>query len=170
MEALQFITNYRGTNYYLGDVTKDVFIHFTLSDRANGIKASGALLNNPPYEKFGIDGVQAVSSLYGTHVPGVQTTHLRTPDFVAVVFRTNAQPKVGHCEEVIWPGDVPVSDFRIVQPAEAVSMLRGTDENICVIYDPNHPWLDEMKKRQQPPQPDQNTVEAWVRRNCKFSV
>jgi len=168
--SMELIANYKGTNYYLADVSQDTFVHFTLSNRARAIQQSGSLLGNSPFGGTGIAGVQAVSTTFGKHVPGVQYTHLNSPDVVAIAFKTTAQPKVGHVEEVIWPGDVPVSDLKIMDLASAISMLHGTDDEICVIYDPNHPWIEELKKRMAQEQSPQISAEAWVRRNCKFSV
>lgn len=119
---------------YLGDVSRDTFIHFTPKSRAEQIVKAGRLLMKPPYDKFGTDTVDAVSLTYGSYVPGVQVTHTKTTPgdpMVAVVFKTAVKPTVGYSEEVKWNRDVPFRGrAKIVPLNRAVSMLRSTPEKI----------------------------------------
>jgi hypothetical protein len=82
-------------DYYLMDLARDEFVHFTPRDRAKQILASGKLLMRPPYEKFGIDAVAAISTVWGSWVPGVQTTHSVSSDLVAIRFKTQTMPEYG---------------------------------------------------------------------------
>ncbi len=50
-------------DFYLMDLSRDRFVHFTTRDRAAEIMESGRLLMRPPYKKFGIDAVAAVSTV-----------------------------------------------------------------------------------------------------------
>jgi hypothetical protein len=109
---------------YFMDVKNDRFVHFTPRARAKEIIQSGKLLMRPPYKKFGIDAVTAVSLVWGAFVPAVQTTHSGDRDLVAVVFRTNAIPKIGYTEEVVWERDVPLKKPRVVEAKRAITMLR----------------------------------------------
>lgn len=118
-------------HWYLGDVRKDSFIHFTPASYAKEIVESGKLLANPPHPKFGIAGVQAISLGYGKVVPGVQSTHIKTKEpIVAVWFKTNAVPKVGYGEEVIWPRDVPLINPKILSADKAWALLRKAPERL----------------------------------------
>lgn len=104
----------------------DSFIHFTTAKRAEEILASGKLLVNPPYQKFGIAGVQAISVNHGNYVPGTQNTHIDTSDdsgIVAVWFTTNTLPKYGYVEEVIWSKDVNLVKAKIISKDDAISRL-----------------------------------------------
>lgn len=87
------------------------------------------LLVNPPYERFGIAGVQAVSTNYGEFVPGVQLDHLRKNDglkrVVAIVFRTDTQPRHGYIEEIVWNTDVNLIDAKIISIKSAISLLNN---------------------------------------------
>lgn len=116
-------------NLYLGDLGQDEFVHFTPTERALEILASGKLLMNPPYKKFGIDAVAAVSTKWGWNVPGVQTTHIKG-DQVGIVFQTSTEPKYGAVEEVIWEQDVTLKRARVVPFNVAISMLRRTPERL----------------------------------------
>lgn len=120
-------------------LTEDSFIHFTYEDRARQIVEEGVLLANPPFQKFGIVGVQAVSVMHGQYVPKVQTTHLHDSDqkVVAIHFRTDTMPKIGYPEEVIWPEntDVNLIGARIISAQQAVSMLSSEDEDYTLIYE-----------------------------------
>jgi len=124
---------WQGGKIYRADVRRDAFVHFTPRSRARQILESGKLLSEPPHEKMGIAGVQAVSLGYGESVPAVQTTHIRESDAdptVAVVFRTRTTPSHGHSEEVVWDGDVDLADARIVGADEATDMLRRAPRKI----------------------------------------
>ena len=121
----------------------DSFIHFTYDDRAQEIIDSGKLLANPPYAKFGIAGVQAISVKFGVFVPGVQLTHLmktRREDqkIVAVMFKTRTMPKVGYPEEVIWPEgvDVELNNPKIISVVQARRILAPrSDQDYRIIYE-----------------------------------
>jgi len=98
---------YGSAQIYLMDIKKDRFVHFTLEDRIPEILASGKLMFNPPYEKFGIEEVAAISIVWGKYLPGVQTTHTEKKGKLgAILFETNTIPKVGYSEEVLWGRDV----------------------------------------------------------------
>lgn len=124
---------WQGGKVYEADVEKDTFIHFTPRSRAKQIIESGKLLADPPYEKFGIEGVQAVSLGYGSYTPGVQTTHTKTPKddpLVAVVFRTSTTPEHGYIEEVQWDGDVELKEPRILSSEEAQKRMKEAPQPI----------------------------------------
>lgn len=120
-------------------LSEDSFIHFTYVERAKQIVEQGVLLANPPHDKFGIAGVQAVSVLHGQYVPGVQITHLNDPEqeVVAVHFTTNTMPKVGYPEEVIWPEstDVRLLNSKIISQQAAVGMLKKDGEDFTMVYE-----------------------------------
>lgn len=122
-----------GRVYYM-PISKDLFVHFTTKDRAAAILASGKLLMRPPYEKSGIDAVNAVSAVWGWYTPRVQTNHLLKvaplKDLVTLVFQTNAVPERGYVEEVIWKRDVPLSSPKIVSLAKGIGMLKRTPERL----------------------------------------
>ena len=114
------------------NVEDDVFLHFTLRDRAYKIREMGALLRQPEgIKKFGTDTIDAVSLIWGDFVPGVQTTHLGDEDIVAIIFKTDVPPKYGYVEEVKWGVErLPIYDVRIVPFEEATQMLRNSPEHI----------------------------------------
>lgn len=125
-------------------LAEDSFLHFTYLNRAKEILASGKLLANPPYDKFGISGVQAVSINHGMFLPGVQLTHLQKDDnedkIVAILFKTNTIPKIGFIEEIIWSGDVNLIDPQIVDMEAAIGMIRDlddetVDDDIIIMYE-----------------------------------
>jgi len=118
-----------GGQEFHADLGKDHFVHFTQEERAPQILESGKLLMRPPYPKFGIDAVNAVSTVWGTFVPGVQTTHSKG-NIVAIVFQTNTVPKYGYPEEVVWDKDVVLRNPKIIPANKAISMLRNTPEKI----------------------------------------
>lgn len=62
-------------------ISDEYFVHFTTEDRARQILKSGKLLIKPPYEKFGTDTVDAVSTMLGVYVPNVQTKHIKRESF-----------------------------------------------------------------------------------------
>jgi hypothetical protein len=119
--------DYRG-DFFLMDLRDDLFIHFTPPERAEQILADGKLLMRPPYKKFGIDAVTAVSAVWGMWLPAVQTTHSKRDDMVAIAFRTNTVPKYGHPEEVVWDQDVVLRDARILPFSKAKAMLQSADD------------------------------------------
>jgi len=108
------------------DVTEDSFIHFTTEERAEQILSEGKLLFNPPYEKYGIDAVTAISTTYGTLVDAVQLNHI-DGDPVAILFTTHTVPDIGYIEEVIWHEDVILDTADIISVGAAISMLSKTD-------------------------------------------
>ena len=114
------------------NVEDDVFLHFTLRDRAYKIREMGVLLRQPEgIKKFGTDTIDAVSLIWGDFVPGVQTTHLGDEDIVAIIFKTDVPPKYGYVEEVKWDVErLPIYDVRIVPFEEATQMLRNAPEHI----------------------------------------
>jgi len=122
-------------NFYLMDLNKDVFVHFTPLDRAKEILQSGKLLMDPPHRGFGIYAVCAVSAVWGTFVPEVQSSHIKGKDIVAVVFKTGTIPQYGRPEEVIWKQDVSLTNPRIVSFAKGRGMIRSLiDEDSQVHY------------------------------------
>ena len=119
-----------GGRLYLADVTQDEFVHFTLASRARQIVADGKLLMRPPYQKFGIDAVSAVSIHWGKLVPGVQSTHIKaTPEdpLVAIRFKTSTMPSYGYIEEVIWNQDVVLKNVKVIPAAAGAALIRGAE-------------------------------------------
>lgn len=127
-------------DFYLMDLSRDRFVHFTTRDRAAEIMESGRLLMRPPYKKFGIDAVAAVSTVWGMFLPGVQTTHYKRDDLVAVVFQTNTLPEYGVPEEVIWKRDVVLKGAKIVSFDKAKSMLQGGLDGDFQVYYKTPSW------------------------------
>lgn len=131
-----------GAVYLVPDVRKDRFVHFTTEKRALQIGMTRKLLMNPPYKKFGIDAVAAVSAVWGEPVPGVQTTHYdRTAPgerLVAVLFTTTTPPMYGHREEVIWERDVTLTSVRVVSLQKGMRILQqapvSIDSDATVYY------------------------------------
>jgi hypothetical protein len=124
---------------YQMNIQEDEFIHFTTSDRAKQILEAGRLLFKPPHAKFGTDTVDAISLVYGSYLPSVQTTHIdNQDDLVAVRFKTNAIPDAGYSEEVKWLSDVPLINPQIISKEEAIRLLQNTpeklDEDAYVVY------------------------------------
>jgi len=119
--------------FYLMDLAADQFVHFTLPERAKQILRSGKLLLESPYHKFGIDAVAAVSTVWGSFTPKVQTMHING-DLVAVVFRTRTMPEVGYPEEVLWKRDVMLQNPRVVSFTKGRAMLGGPDGDFSVYY------------------------------------
>jgi len=111
--------------HYLMDVKRDRFIHFTTLERLRGIVQTKKLLMNPPYDKFGIDAVTAVSAIYGESVPGVQTTHNKEP-LAAIFFSTRTIPQYGRVEEVIWDKDVEIKSYKIITMKHGIEMLNNS--------------------------------------------
>ena len=112
------------------NIKDDLFIHFTPKDRAEQIVESGKLLFNPPYEKFGIEAIGAISAIWGEFVPGVQTTHIDGDDIVAVLFKTNSIPKYGYVEEVLWGNDVALINPQIISKEDAIKILRTNGSQV----------------------------------------
>ena len=116
----------RGNKHYLMDIRRDRFIHFTLVPRLNEIIQTKKLLMDPPYKKFGIDAISAISLLYGKSVPGVQTTHhnVKNEDELgAIMFSTKTIPKYGVIEETVWETDVNIIMFKLLTTKQAKNKL-----------------------------------------------
>jgi len=111
----------------------DSFLHFTLQSRAEEIISSNKLLVNPPYDKFGIDGVQAVSVNHGVYQPNVQLSHIRGHEIVGILFKTNTMPRIGYPEEIIWDKDVALLDPKVLSLKDSIELLHidnGADYTI----------------------------------------
>ena len=133
----------RGHIFYVMDVRKDTFIHFTNEAMSEQILSSGKLLENPPFSEVGIAGVQAVSLTYGIFSQSVVGERLqrRSKEYglpVGIVFKTSIPPNYGYVEEVIWERDVLLMDARIVSFEEGKTLLKkrpeDIDEDSQVIY------------------------------------
>jgi len=116
----------------LADVSEDLFIHFTTRENAEKIIETKTLGS-------GIFSTFAVSTTYGEFVPGVQTTHIKGDDIVAVVFATDTPPTHGYPEEVVWHGAVPIRDIEIISVEEAASLISAAPAKITeddvVVYE-----------------------------------
>ena len=134
-------------DFYLMELSLDRFVHFTTRDRAAEIIESGRLLMRPPYKKFGIDAVAAVSTVWGSFVPGVQTTHIDSDkrDLVGVVFQTRVMPEVGYPEEVLWKQDVVLVNPKVVSYAKAKGMIRGASDFDGQVYYAVPSWCDGVE-------------------------
>lgn len=121
------------------NVINDSFIHFTYRNRAEEIINNGKLLINPPYDKFGIEGVQAVSVNYGEYIPSVQLTHLQNNennDIVGLHFKTNTVPDYGYVEEVIWKRNVNLINPTILSVEETIKLLKNrTNNDVQLVYE-----------------------------------
>ncbi len=136
-------------DFYLMDLSRDRFVHFTTRDRAAEIMESGRLLMRPPYKKFGIDAVAAVSTVWGSFLPGVQTTHIDSDkrDLVGIVFQTRTMPEVGYPEEVLWKKDVVLVNPKVVPYAKAKGMIRGSSDFDGQVYYAVSSWCDGVEGR-----------------------
>lgn len=118
-----------GTHWEM-DLKRDQFVHFTNSKRALEIMASGKLLLNPPDKISIVTGVFAVSTVWGSYTPSVQTYIERQRsgegDTVAILFRTTTKPGVSFPEEVTWDRDVVLKGAQIIPARQAISMLQRT--------------------------------------------
>lgn len=115
---------FMGGTIYRMPVKQDTFLHFTLEERVPEILATGKLLQDPPYSKFGPDSVYAISLTYGIYQASVQVTHIKGKNLKAIRFKTNAKPKQGFVEEVLWDMDVPLIRPEILEPAQASALLQ----------------------------------------------
>lgn len=115
---------------YSMNIKDDKFVHFTTEERANLILKDNMLKMKPPYKKFGIDAITAVSLTYGELVPGVQLTHIKDEDKVAIIFKTDILPKYGVVEEVIWSNDVIFSSVSKTNLDNAISLIKNSPFNI----------------------------------------
>jgi hypothetical protein len=131
------------------DLSRDRFVHFTTRNRAAEIMESGRLLMRPPYKKFGIDATAAVSVVWGSFLPGVQTTHIDADksDLVGVVFQTKVMPEVGYPEEVLWKQDVVLVNPKVVPYAKAKGMIRGSSDFDGQVYYTVPSWCDGVEGR-----------------------
>lgn len=116
-----------GTHWEM-DLRQDQFVHFTSSKRALDIVASGRLLLNPPDKISIVNGVFAVSVVWGNYVPRVQTYIERQRsdegETVAILFRTPTLPKVGYPEEVVWDRDVILKNLRVLPSQQAIGLIQ----------------------------------------------
>jgi hypothetical protein len=120
-------------NFWSMKLADDEFIHFTIESRAREIIEVGKLLMKPPYKKFGIDTITAVSSVWGVYLPDVQITHTKQSGddrIVAIKFKTSTQPKFGSLEEVIWETDVSLQNAEIIPAEQAIKMLRPASDEL----------------------------------------
>ena len=115
-------------SFYAMSLSDDSFVHFTPLSRAKKILLDNRLKKNPPYRKFGIDAVTAVSTSFGGIVSGVQTTHIQSSKddpIVALWFKTNTLPqKVNYVEEVYWAEDVVFTKVKLLTKSKAESLLK----------------------------------------------
>jgi hypothetical protein len=129
------VPSWRSGKTFLGDVSEDLFVHFTTKENAEKILATSTL---------GEDGFStfAVSTTYGIFYPGVQTTHIKGENLVAVVFSTDAKPTHGYIEEVVWNGATPIRNIEIISVDDASSLLSQApvkiEDDDVVIYDLNN--------------------------------
>jgi hypothetical protein len=105
-------------------VEDDFFIHFSDREIAKKIVSERKLSVEEGYSNF------AVSGVWGAYVPGVQHTHIDSDDIVAVMFKTDTVPSIGHVEEVTWDKDVILIGPKIIELAEAALVLRDTPESM----------------------------------------
>lgn len=129
---------WQGGQIYKMNVEDDKFIHFAPKERLEQILETNTILMNPPYKKFGIDAVTAVSLTYGDFVPDVQTSHSDSDSLGAIIFETKITPKIGYIEEVIWEEDVRLINPKLITFDKAVNLLRKTvnkiEEHDAVLY------------------------------------
>jgi hypothetical protein len=129
------------------DLNKDVYVHFTLRDRAEKIIRDGVLSVKSPYKNFGPQAVYAVSLVWGSLVPGVQFNRFfknpkmygKNPDVVGIIFKTSTIPDtIAHQEEVVWHRDVKLQNPKIVSFKQGVSKIRSApchySEDMSVWY------------------------------------
>jgi hypothetical protein len=139
--------------YYL-DVRADTFVHFTTRSRAEAVVASGKLMMNPPYSKFGGDAVYAISTTFGEVVKGTQTSHTpvtKDDPLVAVVFKTSTIPDYAFVEEVVWHEDVRLHGAKIVPATKGFQMVKSSPEKLgedeVVTYKPNALVASKVARR-----------------------
>lgn len=141
---LQFIgQDHYGRRYYLMDVRKDTYIHFTTSKRAPEIVRSGKLMLDAPYSGMGAYGVFGVSTTFGKHYPGVSLSHVEEwakeegSEVVAIEFKTDTVPmKYGHADEVAWgEQDVKLIGPKVISQEEAVAKINASPHKLSNDYD-----------------------------------
>lgn len=155
----------KGDSYH-ADLAKDAFIHFTPADRAKQIVASGKLLMNPPFKKFGPDAVYAVSVKWGSFRPRVQTTHYGNVPLVGILFTTTTMPKIGYTEEVVWDRDVVMQNPKVLPYNQAVSLINAARESVSgeayVLYGKGKMAADaKYKDKKQVKTKDGDTVTVY---------
>lgn len=127
---LRIVEQGRSGTHWEMDLRQDRFVHFTSSKRALEIMASGRLLHNPPDKISIVEGVYAVSVVWGQYTPSVQTYIERQRsgegETVAILFRTSTKPKMGFPEEVDWDRDVVLKNAQIIPARQAAAMLQRT--------------------------------------------
>ena len=125
-EELSLISKDKEWDFYNYEmpIQEDQFVHFTPEDRAKEIIKSGKLLMRPPYKKFGIDAVAAISTVWGAPVPAVQSDHI-DGNLVAILFKTATIPEYGRTDEVIWEQDVDLINPKIISVSAAMKMLKA---------------------------------------------
>lgn len=134
-----------GNTKYTISIENDHFIHFTPLSRAKMIVDSGKLLYNPPFKKFGIASITAISGVWGSYVPTVQTTHTKLEqgdEMVAIVFSTSTVPRIGYAEEVLWDNDVVLNKYKIIKVEQAIDMLKKSAQYANSIgFDPDDDFV-----------------------------
>lgn len=152
----------KGDSYH-ADLAKDAFIHFTPADRAKQIVASGKLLMNPPFKKFGPDAVYAVSVKWGSFRPRVQTTHYGNVPLVGILFTTTTMPKIGYTEEVVWDRDVVMHNPKVLPYNQAVSLINAARDSVSgeayVLYGKDK--MAKYKDKKQVKTKDGDTVTVY---------
>lgn len=101
---------------------KQVYIHFTDAEGAQGIKKTRKL-----WKSSIIEGVYAVA-VGAPSVPGVQQTKLGRAKSrnIAVYFTTNILPDYCYPEECVWLTDeIPVTVIKTIPTQEALNDLDG---------------------------------------------
>lgn len=105
---------------YLGlafsfDGRKDTYLHYTRRDVARKILKQNKL-DNQGNRRSNF----AVSLTYGKNVPGTQRgracglRNTRECDIVAIIFKSDTQPKMGHHDEVVFWGPVKIKNARML--------------------------------------------------------
>ena len=117
-----------GDKYYLMDIKKDQFIHFTTKSRAEEILDSNKLKSESDYTPLGSPvGAFAISSVWGKYFPEVQITHIKPEDIVAILFTTETLPKWGKLSEVFWEDDVEFKTAKQISKGDAETYLNNTE-------------------------------------------
>lgn len=143
-----------GDKYYLMDIKKDKFIHFTTKSRAKEILDSNKLKSESDYTPLGSPvGAFAISSVWGKYFPEVQTTHIKLEpgkDIVAILFTTETLPKWGKLSEVFWEDDVEFDTAEQITKGDAETYLNNTEAismpgESKVFYEEQSKWCNGFK-------------------------
>ena len=124
----------RNSNAYFMSVEDDVFIHFVPKKIAVQIAKTKQL--DPSFSETFEDAVFGISITYGTFLPSVQIHNIGGQrsqdynDYVAIVFKTNDKPVVGHIEEVVWHGVVNIKIIKYLTIKGAENILKHTQYKI----------------------------------------